>query len=477
MTRGEIVRWVNKTFTSWRGPVGFAMFGVLLWLVVAMIVYRIVAFRPDDPARVLLVLSTEDALNSALGYFVWVALGVSVFALVLQVRNWAWREAVWTIVGAAFVPFVAKAAVYWATRSSLEANYDENRRKFADNLVVPTNIEVAEPEKGSVAYPQWYDTETPSDDYGAAVVKAMNDPHCSCSNVTCRIDSLDRLMGTHRGMLLRYLASHPGWHVCQKVTRQWQEKAKTSHQAIRRLRGGSEWLSPKYEYYEGALKEQSGREWPESRTGFFVLFDGEMAVDEWCRSGETIRAEVTLDEMTPGRNCTIGCKGENLTVIVNEGSSHYSLPRMIQTAYDYTEREFSRLALATSWDEAKQLLPQDGIRRGESLLKLFEGAFGYYTYCAWVNPGQEGETYLKLFEVTTGRRLSADRIQDDTCEMVGWSDDSAEKFCVSGTFPIMEGELGKKPFAVRIEVWFTPANGGPERKLVERVFKVKGGGR
>ena len=26
-------------------------------------------------------------------------------------------------------------------------------------------------------------------------------------------------------------------------------------------------------------------------------------------------------------------------------------------------------------------------------------------------------------------------------------------------------------------VWFIPANGGPERKLVERVFRVKGGGR
>ena len=25
-----------------------------------------------------------------------------------------------------------------------------------------------------------------------------------------------------------------------------------------------------------------------------------------------------------------------------------------------------------------------------------------------------------------------------------------------------------------VEIWFAPANGGPERKLVEKVFRVKG---
>ena len=41
------------------------------------------------------------------------------------------------------------------------------------------------------------------------------------------------------------------------------------------------------------------------------------------------------------------------------------------------------------------------------------------------------------------------------------------------TFTIYEGDWGK-PYAARFEVWFVPASGGQEKKLVEKNFKIEG---
>ena len=90
-----------------------------------------------------------------------------------------------------------------------------------------------------------------------------------------------------------------------------------------------------------------------------------------------------------------------------------------------------------------------------------------------VNPGEPGEVYLKAYEVTKGTRLSEGRLGERTRGYVGWSDDPEEKFSVGSEFTIYEGDW-EKYYAARIELWFVPANGGKERKLTERVFKVEG---
>jgi hypothetical protein len=40
-------------------------------------------------------------------------------------------------------------------------------------------------------------------------------------------------------------------------------------------------------------------------------------------------------------------------------------------------------------------------------------------------------------------------------------------------FTIYEGDWGK-PYSARFEIWFIPDNGGKERKLVEKNYKVEG---
>jgi hypothetical protein len=48
-----------------------------------------------------------------------------------------------------------------------------------------------------------------------------------------------------------------------------------------------------------------------------------------------------------------------------------------------------------------------------------------------------------------------------------------EGYSAESIFTIYEGDWGK-PYAARFEVWFFPDNGGKERKLIEKNFKIEG---
>jgi hypothetical protein len=81
--------------------------------------------------------------------------------------------------------------------------------------------------------------------------------------------------------------------------------------------------------------------------------------------------------------------------------------------------------------------------------------------------------YLKAFEVTKGTALSAGRLRQYSNEWIGWSDDPDELFFSNTHVTIYEGDWGK-PYAARFEIWFVPDSGGPDRKLLERVFRIEG---
>ena len=93
---------------------------------------------------------------------------------------------------------------------------------------------------------------------------------------------------------------------------------------------------------------------------------------------------------------------------------------------------------------------------------------GIYEYKATVSTEEDGEVYLKAYEVTKNYPLSVDRLKERTLEKV-----EKGTRIVGTEFTIYEGDWGKY-YAARLELWFIPANGGPERKLKEKVFKVDG---
>ena len=96
---------------------------------------------------------------------------------------------------------------------------------------------------------------------------------------------------------------------------------------------------------------------------------------------------------------------------------------------------------------------------------------GIYLYRATVTSDEDGEVYLRAYEVTKGTRLSADRMKQRTTEKI--TGKGKHTIGVGRKFTIYEGDWGKF-YAARLEIWFVPANGGKPRKLKEKLFKVQG---
>ena len=101
----------------------------------------------------------------------------------------------------------------------------------------------------------------------------------------------------------------------------------------------------------------------------------------------------------------------------------------------------------------------------------FQG--GIYDVYGFLNPGEPGYLYLKAFEVTRGTALSAERLKQDSLEYVGWSDNPDEQFFWNAHIMIGEGDWGTY-YPARFEVWFVPASGAPERKLMDKVYRIEG---
>lgn len=92
---------------------------------------------------------------------------------------------------------------------------------------------------------------------------------------------------------------------------------------------------------------------------------------------------------------------------------------------------------------------------------------------AYFNTMEPGMSYLRAYEITTGRRLSEKSITKQTNQSVRWSEDAAMAFCHVFKYDIMEGVV-EHPYRARIEVWFVPDSGATERKILEKVCVVSG---
>ena len=98
---------------------------------------------------------------------------------------------------------------------------------------------------------------------------------------------------------------------------------------------------------------------------------------------------------------------------------------------------------------------------------------GLYEYDFWVGKIESGTIFLKAFEITHEDELSTGNLPERSSVSVVNITDSIRKFGTTSCFTIYEGDWGK-PYAARFEVWFKPDNGGAERKLVAKNYKLEG---
>lgn len=107
-------------------------------------------------------------------------------------------------------------------------------------------------------------------------------------------------------------------------------------------------------------------------------------------------------------------------------------------------------------------------------IRLTEGGQGgLYEADVWCNPGGPGTVYLRVFEITRGTELSRHRLPGRTRRDALYDADPAKMLHHRMDFTIYEGNWGQH-YGARFELWFRPSDGRPERKLLERNYRVEG---
>ena len=98
---------------------------------------------------------------------------------------------------------------------------------------------------------------------------------------------------------------------------------------------------------------------------------------------------------------------------------------------------------------------------------------GLYEYDIWTGKIESGTIYLKAFEITQEYALSTNRLPQSSSVKIYNPSDSIMKFGTTSYFTIYEGDWGK-PYAARFEIWFKPENGGKEKRLLTKNYKIEG---
>ena len=97
---------------------------------------------------------------------------------------------------------------------------------------------------------------------------------------------------------------------------------------------------------------------------------------------------------------------------------------------------------------------------------------GIYLLNAAVNPSMPGYIYIKVFDASAGKRLSAEQITRRSIRYVGWSKDGANYFPYNSEITIYEGDWSNQ-YMARFEVWHR-SQSGVETKLAETSRLVNG---
>ncbi len=337
------------------------------------------------------------------------------------------------------------------------------RDDFARNLEIPADAEVIEPGKEIKAQPG-----DKKDGLQEAILGALRVPGKSETHISGDIRPLFRLGEKHPDLLRRYLASSPAWRVFGRGGNRF---------ATRRWKIGSQWRYNLHGYYtQNDLPAGTKAGIPDFQLRLTLGLSGKpwAKADKgttWLNPGDRAQIAVSEENSMLESHCVI--EGGSMLVEVFEQSGEPER-RLTKTALDFLRAEFEPLAREPSWEKIRRILPAKSIIKGKPRLEIRKAYQpGIYDCKIRVNPGEPGRIYLKAFEATTETPLSVKEIQEKSNEWVGWSNDPEEKFLSTTRFTIYEGEPGE-PYAARLEVWFAPDSGGPEKKLLQKIFKIQG---
>ena len=367
-----------------------------------------------------------------------------------------------------FILFARKGARLSAQKAKefFELLKEANRDKFADNLKLPENIPLAEPEKElcNIHFfnrSHWRDP--PEGSFQQFVLNAIGKGPKLAEDEQCQLPSLAAMQSTPeaKAVLLQYLACNPEWHL-------YREAQNTLH-AVRCFRYPDGTIaSTLHQHYAHFLPTvEDGKKVGDLALEFQFRFEIALNGTVWNSSAMFPR------DKTEHRGNTWDTRfkcGEALVNILDQ--TQFEGRQMTAAALACAEKEFASLyADLKNW---RDKLPRDSVRIGKPELILRDGMQGgIYEAEIWCNPGEKGMVYLKAFEITQGTQLSAKRLKQCSNCMSGWSGKPDEMFASTMEITIYEGEW-EQFYGARFEIWFKPDADKPERKLFEKNYKIQG---
>jgi len=352
---------------------------------------------------------------------------------------------------------VAVIGIGFLAAAAVDSMFSEEPDNFGKGIVIPASMEVIDPvERFSEP------GETPRDEFTSKLLAAFAGEPASGGRplIPTDLTVLNEFATANRDKLIHHLAASPKWFVSEERGKRY---------AYRRLLVDERWENSLNGFYGSHDFRSSGGEGSRFQTRVVIGFDGPV---------------FSFRNVTQAKLGT----GEVPIAVKADGSqgmeSYFSLQanRAVVEIFEQSDSG-SRPATLLALEEVKREL-EDGLRGksapiafpdgGAPSLELAGGSQGgIYQVRAYVNPGEAGRAYLKVFEATRHLPLSAQRIKPRSLARIGWSANPQEAFRYQSEITVYEGDWGDY-YPGRFELGFIPDSGAAERMLIARVFRIEG---
>lgn len=276
--------------------------------------------------------------------------------------------------------------------------------------------------------------------------------------------TLNVFTGTKKELLLQYLAASAEWRVFRFGETSLIDGTIV---AFKRKRTEDGYLSTLHGY----VSDFGADDVLQTRVMIRLEPYRKGSEDGWIRNGRHDKGKVgekaklniyvpDLDQ--PGLESYLVLEGEGVFVEIFEQAENKDR-HFTQEAVNNINQELAELL---DKGFSTQLLPQGStIISDTSEIIVMDGMQpGIYMVSGYVNPGETGWIFLKVFSTETGQEVMLEHEQKRTVEYIGYSDDPREKFFFNCEAMCKIGDWDHE-YPARFELWFVPNDGGRERLL------------
>lgn len=428
-------------FSAWLPPaVALVVFGLLF-------VNELILHVPFVGLALLLAL---------LGSF----LGILVSGIFQLIKG----RKLWGVINLVSIPLIGLLVAQGIGYLMFAEMFNEEPDDFGKNIVIPADMKVSDPVE-MFAEPGGAATDELTDN----VVAAFRNSSASkvSANISTDLEVLNEFATTNRQKLIQYMSASPRWFVTEERGRPY---------AYRRFVIGGHWQNSLNGFYSNFDMAPSAE--PHFQTRVVIGFDGPVFAEPFRKNQTSAKVAVgdvpirVVDdkEFNQGKESYFVLQASKASVEIFEQSSLDTRPAT-QLALAEIKRELETALILTN---AVAASPEPVLESANPEIQLAKGMQGgIYQVRAFVNPGEAGRAYIKVFEATQNTPLSEDRIRPDSISRMGWSTNANEKFRYQSEMTVYEGDWGNF-YPGRFELWFIPDSGSPERKLIDRIFRIEG---